>query len=122
MGLEVLLGQAAVFGTGQGSDHRADGAEAVADPAVGGQEGPLGAVAVPGTPSSPREVSDSRQNSSRVTSVRNSGRSSSARHPSAVSTARTGSGRGRPVRWASAASMTGAVPERSVSPAAKATV
>ena len=39
-----------------------------------------------------------------------------------MSTARTGSGRGRPVRWASAASMTGALPERSMSPAAKATV
>ena len=39
-----------------------------------------------------------------------------------MSTARTGSGRGRPVRWASAASMTAALPERSVSSAAKATV
>ena len=37
-----------------------------------------------------------------------------------MSTARTGSGRGRPVRWASAASMTGALPERSMSSAAKA--
>ena len=79
-------------------------------------------VTVPGTPSSLREVSDSWQNSSRVASVRNSGRSSRARHSSAVSTARTGSGRGRPVRWASAASMTGALPERSMSSAAKATV
>ena len=61
-------------------------------------------------------------NSSRVVSVRNSGRSSRARHTSAASTARTGSGRGRPVRLASAASMTGALPERSVSSAAKATV
>jgi DDE superfamily endonuclease len=39
-----------------------------------------------------------------------------------ASTARTGSGRCRPVAWASAASMTGALPERPVSLAAKATV
>ena len=39
-----------------------------------------------------------------------------------MSTARTGSGRGRPVAWASAASMTGALPERSISSAAKAAV
>ena len=79
-------------------------------------------VAVPGTPSSPREAGESWQNSSRVASVRNSGRSSRARHSSAVSTARAGSGRGRPVRWASAASMTGALPELPASAAAKATV
>ena len=65
------------------------------------------------TPSSARDAPDSLQNSSPVASVRNSGRSSSARHSRAVSTARAGSGRGRPVAWASAASITGAFPERS---------
>ena len=61
-------------------------------------------------------------NSSRVVWVRNSGRSSGARHTSAASTARAGSGRGRPVRLASAASMIGALPERSINSAARATV
>ncbi len=76
----------------------------------------------PVTPSRVRDVSESWPNSSRVASVKNSGRSSRARHKSAVSTARTGSGRGRPVRWASAASMTVAVPLRPISSAANATV
>ncbi len=41
-GLEVLLGQAAVLRQRRGVHDRADGAEAVADPAVGGQERQLG--------------------------------------------------------------------------------
>ena len=120
-GGEVSLAQPPVLRQRRGVHHRADGAEAVADPAVGGQEGPLGRGGA-GDAEQPAGGRDSWQNSSRVASVRNSGRSSRARHSSAVSTARAGSGRGRPVRWASAASMTGALPERSISSAAKATV
>ena len=107
------------LGSGEGSA-TADLVEAVADPAVGGQERLVGGGGA-GDAEQARDAGDSWQNSSRVASVRNSGRSSSARHSSAVSTARTGSGRRRPVRWASAASMTGAFPLRSISSAANAT-
>ena len=117
---EAVRGQAAVFRQGRGIHDRADGAETVPDPPVSGQEAAAAAGGAGDLEQCP-EVPLSRPNSSRVASVKNSGRSSSARHKSAVSTARTGSGRGRPVRWASAASMTGAVPLRSMSPAAKAT-
>ena len=41
-GFEVVLSQPPVLRQRRGVHHRADGAEAVADPAVGGQEGPLG--------------------------------------------------------------------------------
>ena len=41
-GGEVLLAQPPVFRQRRGVHDRADGGEAVADPAVGGQEGPLG--------------------------------------------------------------------------------
>ena len=41
-GLEVRLAQPPVFRQRRGVHGRADGGEAVADPAVGGQEGPLG--------------------------------------------------------------------------------
>ena len=121
-GVEVRLAQPPVLRQRRGVHDRADGAEAVADPAVGGQERPLGGDGAGDAEQAAGRAADSWQNSSRVASVRNSGRSSRARHSSAVSTARTGSGRGRPVRWASAASMTGALPLRSISSAAKATV
>ena len=42
-GFEVLPGQPPVLRQRRGVHHRADGAEAVADPAVGGQERPLAA-------------------------------------------------------------------------------
>lgn len=71
----------------------------------------------------PGVLSDSDwPNSSRVTSVKNSGRPSRAKASTPVSPTRTGSGRGRPPRWASAASMAGAAPLRPVSSAANATV
>ena len=120
-GVEVLLGQAPVLRQRRGVHDRADLAEAVADPPVGGQERPLAADGA-GDAEQPAGRPGQLQNSSPVASVRNSGRSSRARHSRAVSTARTGSGRGRPVAWASAASMTGALPERSMSSAANATV